>query len=78
MADGNPVSGQRSDHPAAAAAVILLVESIDPGHDPQRLDLHRFCLVVERGTRQAHQGALAADAELRVVIIDECAQFTGY
>ena len=34
-ADRDPFSGQVRDHPPAAAAGILEVEGIDPGHDPQ-------------------------------------------
>ena len=34
-ADLDSIFGQIAHHPAAAAAGILQVESIDPGHDPQ-------------------------------------------
>jgi hypothetical protein len=56
---------------------ILQVATIDPGHDPQRRFPKRYGLVVQRGSRQAQERTLAADAELGVVVIDQLAQFTG-
>jgi len=47
-ADRDPFSGQVSDHPPATAAGILQVESVDPGHDPQRRLTHWRRPVVER------------------------------
>jgi hypothetical protein len=35
-ADGDLISGKVAHHSSAAAAGIFHVESIDPGHDPQR------------------------------------------
>jgi hypothetical protein len=76
-ADRYPFSGQIVHHPAATAAWILQVERIDPGHDPQRRVPHRYRPVIERRSGQTQQRALPADAELRVVVIDQLAQFTG-
>jgi hypothetical protein len=75
--DGDPFSGQVSDHSTAAAAGILQLESVDPGHDLQRrlTDLHRP--VVERRSRQAQKSALPAYAELRMAVIDQLSQVTG-
>jgi hypothetical protein len=54
------------------------VESIDPGHDPQRrFPPYRYGLVVQRGSSQTQEQALPADAEIGVVVIDQLAQFTG-
>jgi hypothetical protein len=39
-ADRDPFSRQVSDHPPAAAAGILQVEGVDPGHDLQRRLTH--------------------------------------
>lgn len=75
--DRDPFSGQVVHHPAAAAARVFQIESIDPGHDLQRRCRHRCRPVIERGSGQAQQRTLAADAELRVVVIDQLAQFTG-
>ena len=63
-ADRDPFSGQVSDHPPAAAAGILEVKSVDPGHDPQRRMTDRYRPVVERRTRKAQQHALPADDAL--------------
>ena len=76
-ADRDPFPGQVVHHPAAAPAGILQVESIDLGHDPQGRFPHRCGPVIERGLGQAQQRTLAAEAELRVVVIDQLAQFTG-
>jgi len=76
-ADRDPLSGQVVHDPAATAAGILQVEGVDPGHEPQRRFTHRHRPVVERGSGQAQQRTLAADAELRVVVIDQLAEFTG-
>ena len=64
-------------HPAAATAWVFQIQSIDPGHDPQGRFTHRCGPVVERGPGQSQQRALAADAEIRVFVIDQLAQFTG-
>ena len=53
------------------------IQSIDPGHDPQGRFPHRCGPVIERGPGQPQQRALAADAEVRVFVIDQLAQFTG-
>jgi len=53
------------------------VESIDPGHDPQRRFTHRCGLVIQGGSRQTQQRTLAADAELGMVVIDQLAEFTS-
>ena len=77
MADRDPVSGQVLHHPAATAAGILRVESIDPAQDTQRRFPHQFRTIIELGSGQAQQSALRADAELWMVVIDQLAQFTG-
>ncbi len=76
-ADRDPFSCQVLDHPPAATARIIQVERVDPGHDPQHGLTHRHRPVVERRSRYAQQSALPADAELRVVVIDQLAQFMG-
>jgi hypothetical protein len=76
-ADRDPLPGQVVHHPAAAAAGILQVESINPRHEPQGRSTHRCRPVIEHGPGQAQQRTLPADAEIRVVVIDQLAQFTG-
>jgi hypothetical protein len=77
-ADLDPISGQVVHHPAAAVAGIFQVENIDSGHDPQCRFPHRYRPVVQRGSSQTEQYALAAaDADIEVVVIDQLAQFTG-
>ena len=76
-ADRDPISGQVVHHPAAAAAGIFQVENIDSGHDPQCRFPHRYRPVVQRGSSQTKQHALAVDAEIGVVVIDQLAQFTS-
>ncbi len=44
---------------------------------PQSIVLGEARSGVERGSRQSQQDALAADAERRVLMIDQFAQFTG-
>jgi hypothetical protein len=61
----------------ATAAGILLVQRIDPGHDPKHRFTHWRRPAVERGSRQTQQHTLPADAEFRVVVIDQLTQFTG-
>jgi hypothetical protein len=72
-ADRDSISGQIAHHPAAAAAGILQLERIDPGHDAQRRLPQRCRAVVERGHWQVQQRALAADPELGMVLIDQLA-----
>jgi hypothetical protein len=70
--------GQVNDHPAAATAGIVQVQGVNPGHDPQYRFTHRHRpVVVERLSGNAQQHALPSDAELRVVVIDQLAQFMG-
>ncbi len=46
--DRDPISGQVIHHPAAVAAGILQIQSINPGHDPERGFTHRARRVRER------------------------------
>lgn len=50
---------------------------IDPGYDSQRRFPDRCRLVIERGPGQAQQRTLPADGELRMIVIDQLAHFTG-
>jgi hypothetical protein len=64
-------------HPAAAAAAgILQEERINHGHDLQRRFPHRCQPVKERGPGQTQQGALPADAELWMIVIEQLAKLT--
>jgi hypothetical protein len=76
--DWDPFSCQVVNHPTAAAAGILQVKGIDLGHDRQRRLPLGNGAVVQGGSRQAKQRTLATDAELRVVMIDQFPQFTGF
>jgi len=76
-ADRDPISGQVAHHPAAATAWVFRIQSIDPGHDPQGRFPQRYGPVIERGSGQPQQRTLAADAEVRVVVIDQLAKVTG-
>ena len=69
--DRDSLSGQVVNHSAATAAGILQVEIVDSGHDPP----HRRGLVLQRGSGQAQERILAADAELGVAWIDQLALF---
>lgn len=66
-----------STHPAAAAAGSLQVESIDPPHEPQGRFTQRYRLLEKCGCGQDQRRSLAADTVIRVVVIDQCASFTG-
>jgi hypothetical protein len=77
QADPDRLSSKVLHHPAAAAARIFQMQSVDPGHGPQSRLPRRSEPVAQRGARQSQQRTLSADAELRVVVIDQLAQVTG-
>ncbi len=70
-ADRDAFSGQVLHRSTAAGSGILEVQGIDPGHDPQSGFTNRYGLVVKGRSWQSKELALAADRELRVVMIDQ-------
>lgn len=68
--------GQVIHHPAAAAAEIVQVEDINPGHDPQDRCPHRCVLVIEGGPRDLYLRTLVADDQLGMFMVGQLVQFT--
>jgi len=72
-ADRDPFSDQPIHNPAGGTAGIIQAEGIYFGQISQRRLALRCWLMVKRSPWKAQQRTLAADAELRVVVIDQLA-----